>query len=47
MRTWIWALAGLLYATGAQAAVTITWQANTEADLNGYAIQYAVTCAGP
>jgi len=47
MRTWIWALAGLLYATGAQAAVTVTWQANTEADLNGYAIQYADTCTGP
>ena len=47
MRTWTWALAGLLYATGAQAAVTVTWQPNTEADLNGYAIQYAVTCAGP
>ena len=46
MRTWTWALAGLLYATGAQAAVTITWQPNTEADLNS-AIQYAVTCAGP
>lgn len=47
MRTWTWALAGLLYATGAQAAVTVTWQPNTEADLNGYAIQYAATCAGP
>ena len=47
MRTLSWALVGLLYATGVQAAVTITWQANTEADLNGYAIQYAVTCAGP
>lgn len=47
MRTWAWALIGLLYATGAQAAVTVTWQPNTEADLNGYAIQYAATCAGP
>ena len=47
MRTWTWALAGLLYATGAQAAVTVTWQPNTEADLNGYAIQYAVTCCRP
>ncbi len=47
MRPPIWALAGLLYATSVQAAVTITWQANTEADLNGYAVQYASTCAGP
>ena len=47
MRPPIWALAGLLYAAGAQAAVTLTWQANTEADLNGYAVQYASTCAGP
>lgn len=47
MRPPIWALAGLLYAAGAQAAVTLTWQANTEADLNGYAVQYAATCAGP
>ena len=47
MRPPIWALAGLLYAAGAQAAVTLTWQANTEADLNGYAVQYATTCAGP
>lgn len=47
MRLLIWALAGLLYATGAQAAVTLTWQPNAEADLNGYAIQYAVTCTGP
>lgn len=47
MRTWTWALAGLLYATGVQAAVTLTWQPNTEADLNGYAIQYATACAGP
>ena len=35
MRPSIWALAGLLYATGVQAAVTMTWQANTEADLTG------------
>ena len=47
MRLLIWALAGLLYATGAQAAVTLTWQPSTEADLNGYAIQYAAACAGP
>lgn len=51
MRQLLWALAGLLYATGVQAAVTVTvtvtWQANTEADLNGYAVQYASTCDGP
>lgn len=47
MRLSIWALVGLLYATGVQAAVTVTWQANTEADLNGYAVQYADTCDGP
>lgn len=47
MRITIWVLTGLLYAAGAQAAVTLTWQANTEADLNGYAVQYASTCAGP
>lgn len=47
MRTLLWALVGLLYATGAHAAVALTWQPNIEADLAGYSIQYAASCNSP
>lgn len=46
MRTLSWALVGLLYATGVQAAVTVTWQPNREPDLAGYIVQYATACNG-
>jgi len=45
MRITIWVLTGLLYAVSAQAAVTISWRANTEADLAGYLVQYASSCS--